>query len=435
MQKNDKIFYTALLGGFFFICLFWAWIIPFNHAPDEGMRFTICQYIFQYGSLPRGDAVEIRNSIWGFSYGFTPILSYMISAVFMKIANFFVGEMGIAISARLVSVLFSTGTAYFTIKIARRIFIEPYAKILTIAVILLPEFIFISSYINNDALGIFTVVWTIFNMLEAKDKKWSFKSCCWLGISIGVCLLSYYNCYGVIVIAVVYSVIMVFQDNTISNKGKFIVTRIVWVAIFAIVIAGWWFIRNAMLYDGDILGLRASRACGEQYAMDGYKPSQRQTPYNMGESIGHMLIDREWLYYSSRSYIASFDYQTIWMPDMMYIWMGGVYLIGLFGNIIKSKQELFKSSGKRSFYLCMVLMCLITIGLSVYYSFFVDLQAQGRYCLPMCLSLGILVISGWQKIVSHFSKGVQVFLWSMLVIMFEYYALYSSIELILATYW
>lgn len=435
MQKNDKIFYAALWGGVFFLCLFWACIIPFDHSPDESMRFTICQYIYQHGSLPQGDAIEIRNPIWGFSYGFTPVLSYIIGAVFMKIANLFVGEAGIVLAARLVSVLFSAGTAYFTIRIAQRIWPEPYAKILVIAVIFLPEFIFISSYVNNDALGVFTVAWTIFNMLDAKDKKWDFKSCCRLGISIGVCLLSYYNCYGVILIAVFYSVLMVFQDQTINSKCKFISIRILWVVFFVILVAGWWFIRNFILYNGDFLGFHASRACSELYALDGYKPSQRDTPHNMGQSLKQMFFDRQWLYYSSRSYIAGFDYLKLWLPNHMYIWMGGVYGIGLIGNFIKSKQEIFKSSGKRIFTLCMVIMCLVTAGLSIYYSFFIDFQAQGRYCLPMCIPLGILVIWGWQKILSHVPGFLQSFSWAVLLILFEYYALYSSVELILETYW
>ncbi len=435
MQKNDKIVYASMLGGFFFICLFWAWVIPFNNAPDEGMRFTICQYIYQYGALPRGDAAEIRNSIWGISYGFTPILSYMVCAVFMKLGVFVAGEAGIVVSVRLVSILFSMGTAFFTIKTARRIFAEPYAKVLTAAVLFLPEFIFISSYVNNDAFGLFTVAWTIYNMLDAKDKRWRLKNCCLLGISIGLCLLSYYNCYGVILVALLYSVAAVFEDHTIDSKWRFILTRILWVAVFAALVAGWWFVRNAILYDGDFLGLRASQICGEQYALDGYKPSQRATPYNLGQSLKHMLIDRKWLYSSARSYIASFDYQTLWLPAFMYLWIGGIYLIGLVGNFVRPKQELLLISGKRIFYFCMVLMCLITVGLSLYYSFFIDMQAQGRYCLPMCLPLGILVIGGWQKLLSRFPGMVQRLMLAVLVITFEYYALYCSVTLILETYW
>ncbi|MCM1182607.1 MAG: glycosyltransferase family 39 protein [Roseburia sp.] len=435
MQRNDRIVYTALLGGFFLSALLWAYMIPFNDAPDEGMRYTICQYIYRHGTLPRGDAAEIRNSIWGLSYGFTPILSYMVGAVFMKAGNLIAGEAGLAIAARLVSVLFSVGTAYYTMRIARRIWPEPYAKILTVIVIFLPQFIFISSYVNNDAMGIFTVAWTIFNMLDARDKKWSCKSCCVLGVSIGVCLLSYYNCYGVILIALLYSVVMVFQDCTIDNKGRFILIRVVWVAAAAFVVAGWWFIRNAILYDGDFSGLRASQACGEQYAQDGYKPSQRDTPHNMGQSLKQMLVDRQWLYYSFRSYIAGFGYQTLWLPDGMYAWMGGLCGIGLAGNFVKAKQDIFKGGGKRCFYLCMVLMCLITIGLSMYYSFFVDMQAQGRYCLPMCIPLGILVVGGWQKLSSRFPRPLQSLAMAALLITFEYCALYSSVEVILAAYW
>ena len=50
------------------------------------------------------------------------------------------------------------------------------------------------------------------------------------------------------------------------------------------VLAGWWFVRSALLHDGDFLGMRTSAALAEQLAQPAYKPSQHVTPMSSGYS-------------------------------------------------------------------------------------------------------------------------------------------------------
>ena len=37
-------------------------------------------------------------------------------------------------------------------------------------------------------------------------------------------------------------------------------------------VAGWWFIRSGILYDGDFLGMKTSSIYAEKYAIDELKP-------------------------------------------------------------------------------------------------------------------------------------------------------------------
>lgn len=79
-------------------------------GPDEVMKYDICQFIAQNGSLPDGRDPAIRNALWGTSYGFNPIFSYIISAVFLKIATLFTTDIELCyLAVRLVSVLCITG--------------------------------------------------------------------------------------------------------------------------------------------------------------------------------------------------------------------------------------------------------------------------------------------------------------------------------------
>ena len=409
--KKEKCFWACVLCGCFFLYLMWAVIIPYDHAPDEYMRYDIPEYIFKYGRLPHGGAEEIRNPIWGFSYGFTPITSYIIGAFFMWITSIFnASDFALLIAARLVSVLFSVGTVFLCIKISNRIFKSVFKYAFVISVAILPQFVFISSYVNNDAFGLFTVAWIIYAMIYANDNKWNLKSCIFLGVGIGLCLISYYNCYGIIIAAFIFAILSVIYDESIEHKFKFAMTRIIWILITVLLVSGWWFIRNAILYDGDFLGLSTSRKYGEKYAWDMYKPSNRVTPYNSGLSMKEMLIDKKWIELTAKSFIGYFDYMSLPVKDWCYNIMYVVAAACIVGNLIPGRLCGIAKDKTFSFVkLAMVIMCIITIGLSVGYSYFSDFEPQGRYLLPMLISFNLLIINGWERIFNrcnHKIKGL-----------------------------
>ena len=114
---------TAFIIYIYILCFSWIIQIDFDGAPDEKMKYDICTYIYENNKLPHGGYESIRDYRWGISYAFTPILSYMISAVFMRITSFFTqNSTFIFIASRLVSVLCITGYAIITTKIASKLF-------------------------------------------------------------------------------------------------------------------------------------------------------------------------------------------------------------------------------------------------------------------------------------------------------------------------
>lgn len=421
---RNRIFWICFVAGCFLVYCAWAVIIPYNHAPDEAMRYAIPRFIYQYGELPHGGDPRIRNEIWGISYGFTPITSYIISAFFMKIVSLFtVSETALLIAARFVSVLFSTGTVCFCIGIGQKLFHGIYAKLFVVSVCLLPQFVFISAYVNNDSMGLFTVAWIIYAILVAEENKWNLKSCIFLGVGIGLCLLSYYNCYGIILVALIYALVSVLRDKTIEHKPQFILARIIWVALPALLVAGWWFIRNYVIYDGDLLGMNTSHMYGELYAQEPYKPSNRATPYRSGVSLPGMLVHMGWIHSTCQSFIGQFDYMSVLLQPYCYTMMYLVGGIGFLGNFLLLKRDtLYRIDSKNLFKICMFMMCAITIGISVYYSYFNDFQAQGRYCLPMLLSLNVLIITGWyklsEKVAPNGKNAVAVVLTAVCILVF-----------------
>ena len=78
--------FIFVMGALLF---FLAWILPLNGGPDEEMRYLIPQYIYRHGTLPHGGDPEIRNKLWGISYGFHPILPYIFGGYLMKLVSVF----------------------------------------------------------------------------------------------------------------------------------------------------------------------------------------------------------------------------------------------------------------------------------------------------------------------------------------------------------
>ena len=126
LEKCKK--HKSVIIAIFLVCLFcyyfiWTTSQPYNSCPDEAMKWDICKYIFENNKLPRGEEETIRNQIWGISYAFQPILTYMIGAGFMKVASIFtMDEFSLVVAARLVSTVSMTLAVYFVIKIADKLF-------------------------------------------------------------------------------------------------------------------------------------------------------------------------------------------------------------------------------------------------------------------------------------------------------------------------
>ena len=404
----------------------WSNIIPYNHAPDEYMRYMIPQYIFEYGKLPAGNDPLIMDSNWGTSYGFTPITSYIISAFFMKITNLFCNDQSaLLIAARFTSVIFSVGTVYLCCKIGEKCFKGIFSRIFVISIAFLPEFIFISSYVNTDAFGIFTVSAVIYTFLVCNEKNWCVSSCIWLGISMGLCLISYSNCYGILIVAFLFALYSTITNKEIEHKLKFIISRILLVFGVVMIVSAWWFIRNAILYNGDFLGMEASKACSETNAVDYLKPSNRRTPYVQGWSLWTMLYDMGWIESSMRSFIAGFDYMSLFLGKIWYIGTYIVCLFGIIGNVLYGNKEKIKKLG-----LFMLTMCAITVALSVYYSYFNDFQAQGRYCLPMIVSLHYILCIGWEKLARMSKRVYKKIIPGMVILMYSMLCLVSVYTII-----
>ena len=366
-KKND-LFTEAL----FYLLVFasitcFAAVQAFGDPPDEINRFKVVSYICRHGRLPHGADPEIILDGYGASYAFQPILTYIMQGFLLRFINLFTEDSYVLLlAARLVNAVFGVLMAYFVRQTAKEIWKSRYLQwLFTIMVVFLPQNIFIHSYVNTDSMAMLSVSVICYALLRAQRTDYEKKDCILLATGIILCALSYYNAYGIILAAV-----LIFLSHYI-HAGKIEWAPMLRKGLFisAIVLAGigWWFIRNGILYDGDILALNARSECAMQTAIPELHPLTRVTFQNSGRSLSDMLFGAHYILLVSNSFIAMFGPLLIPTHRLIYVfyrffWLlassaallipGSLWFSGTDSPWNSRKESLSKSEKSRKAFSC-----------------------------------------------------------------------------------
>lgn len=401
------------LGFFAFILLVWiawAWILPFNEGPDEYMRSRIVDYIVEYGKLPTGYQQEIMDYSWGFTYGFRPILPQMAEAVFVLVArNFTRDAFSLIFAGRLVSVVCGLVFAGYVRVISGKLFDRASVQwLFTLLTVCLPQACFLFTYLNCDSMALMATAMILWYVIRGMEDHFSVKTCVWIAISCAICVLSYYNAYGfLITAALIYlgSYLQWSRTEADSKRKKEIWKRF-WKRGFLIlgivlVLAGWWFVRNYFLYDGDILGLKTQEQYAEHYAMDILKPSNRQNYRNQGYSMVYMLFHSNWAISVLKSFIGVLGPLWYALRWWMYVGYALLFIAGMLGMLAECGMRLCRREKEQKidmsrlfWHVGLLVAILVPNMLNFWYSYATDYQPQGRYSMPMLIPFMYYIARG-----------------------------------------
>jgi hypothetical protein len=429
----ERVLAAAFIVACFVLYASWAWLIPFNAAPDESMRYVLVRYISEQHSIPIGTDPAIRDPIWGTSYAFEPILAPLVAAFLRSVAGLFTTDpRTLLLAARSASVIFGTGTVAMCVLISRRLFGGVWRWFFVVFIALLPQFAFLNSYLNSDSVGLFASALIIYAWLRGLRDGWGKANAILLGVGISVCLLSYFTAYGFVLLSVVVYVadrIRGWRHTLIDERRRYRRETLVQVATIGAVVlalAGWWFVRNASLYDGDFLGLRTSTQQSTLYALDHVKPGA-PSAVGRGWTLWQMLFRHGWILVTAKSSIGVFGYMNVHMPAPTYFVYGAIVVLGVLLGLVPAITRLivnrrthlsgpdvsdrvdgsltlpgFTPWGRRLLETVLLLAIPIPVALSMYNSYTQDYQPQGRYTLPMLLAVAYFVAKGFQRfLTSH----------------------------------
>ena len=66
---------------------------------------------------------------------------------------------------------------------------------------------------------------------------------------------------------------------------------------------------------------------------------------------------------------------------------------------------------KGIFHLLLIILILIPVGLFMYYVYYSDNQAQGRYIMPALYPAMYFVTAGWKRLLERFVKKEKIRMW------------------------
>ena len=391
---------------------------PFGSPPDEFNRYLIPQYIAENGALPNGYDEAIRIPGYGFSYGFQPILPYIFQGLAMRLTGLFTDSAdALVYTARSVNFLFGLLMAFYVLLLSRKWFqSECWQWLFAFLVTFLPQSVFIHTYVNTDSCCMLSTALMLYGLTCGVQDGFQIRSSFTMAAGIILCALSYYNAYGFILSCIL--VFTAYFAAPVSQKAPFDLKQFLKKGslIAGCVLAGtaWWFIRSAVLYDGDFLGLKARERCATLYAEAALHPELRITWQNQGHSAAEMLFHSDFLQLSQLSFIGIFGSMNIPTSIWVYrfyrlLFFSGVFLCvilvpGLFlpKKWIGDQRRIFVLEENRKwleyfFHGNMIFCILMPFFLSVRYSYTTDFQPQGRYLLPALIPLAFYCVRGLEK--------------------------------------
>ncbi|HBA48821.1 MAG TPA: hypothetical protein DCZ91_13710 [Lachnospiraceae bacterium] len=426
-KRNDFFIILCYFGLYIVLGLSLLIKQPFGNPPDEFNRYLIPQYIAENGTLPDGYEESIRIPGYGFSYAFQPILPYMLQGYAMRLVNLFTdSESALLYTARGVNFLLGLLTAYVVLLLSRQWFRDRrFGWLFAFLAAFLPQSIFMHTYVNTDSCCMLSIALMLYGLTLGLKDAFSGAACVIMAAGIILCALSYYNAYGYIL-----SCILLFtafylsfsrQSGSVITRGRFFLSFSPRKAHFdyrnflkkgafisAIVLCGiaWWFIRSAVLYDGDFLGLQARSNCASLYAIPEFHPETRVTWQSQGYSLWDMLKDSDFITLSVLSFIGMYGPMTMVTSVWVYRFYKALFGLGVLFCVLlprpAGRHHTKKQAGRRWFrifyHINMTACILIPVLLSLIYSYTTDYQPQGRYLLPALLPLCFYTVHGLEKL-------------------------------------
>ena len=381
-------FQRLLVFIVFLVCLFGACTINPAFCPDEAGRQLLTNYIFHNNKLPTGDEPETIIPGWGFSYALRPYLPSIIASFLMRLWSLiYTSDYSLLVVSRMCSVFSITGCCYLCIKSGNLLFKHKESSSLFATVLcFVPQVSYLGMYQNNDSFALFSTCLMFYTMIRGSRLHWDIRSSLLVAFSFSACVLSYYSAYMWLPMSAIFFVVTCFKDQAIDNKYYFIAKRAFLIGEVVFLLTGWFFIRNAILHDGDFLGISTEREMRDIALSQGSSLYDFVNSREQGISFSQFFStkDYEWLRMTTRSAIGVFGYMDIYLSTAQYTRYYFCILLALtifvILRVVKHKDI---ESILTTLYL--VFSSVLTIGLSLYQSYCRDYQPQGRYIITVIL--------------------------------------------------
>jgi len=375
--------YAPLLvvGVHFVLAIAYNLTTPFGNngyanTPDESAHFQYVAYVAHHWRLPIFEGYE------GVGYeAHQPPLYYFLAGL----AYHLVGGEGKGV--RLFSTLCSAGVVWLAWLTARRLFPDNvWIGLSAMALVaFLPMHLAIGSAVGNDSLTNLLFAWVLY-AFAVPPKTSAPVDGVRFGVLLGLALLT--KATALILIP------LVAMGLALRYKGalKQMAGAIGLTGLTASALAGWWFVRNALLYDAPLLQKTfLSVFAGTAKAQDFF--AQGVSGWEYARLVADWTFRSFWFAYgtpqTARIGLPNF------LPDSVYWGLMAWCVLAGVGLIRHGRQQKIKGASWESqwFILGAVLIGLVLVSFVLFVRVF--FQAQGRYFYPALVPIALFLVRGW----------------------------------------
>lgn len=285
----------------------------------------------------------------------------------------------------------------------------------------MPQFAFISAACSNDSLVIAastaTVYWLAHLVSKATDTPIARLEWLWLGLLIGIAALSKLQGLGLLPLVGVATVIIAVQ----RRDWRIPYHAALPIAVPALLVAGWWYGRNYILY-GDLFGVT------NLLANNGLRADRLTWSSSWGEFRGFRY-----------SFWGLFGWFNLLLPVWVYALLDGITLTALIGALLAgvggkrpTDQEMVARSA-RSVRLLLWSWLFIVVVLLLYWLNQAT-SSQGRLFFPALSAFAVLLVFGLQVWLRYLPSRVQAAVWLLPPLLLLGCSLYTLTVLFPASY-
>lgn len=368
----------TLCGG---ICLVWLYTTPFHGAPDEAAHFHVLRFIREHGRLP----VFQPGEMWVYhtqegaveSYATYPPLTYLAaSVVHLPFTTEPFWE------PRAISFVSYLGTVLVVYLTARAVApaAPAIAVLASLVVGLLPQFTFTGSYFNNDGLLTLETSLLIYVMTRLARAP-SVPVVIMVGTLIGSLLLSKYTGYPIALVSLLTALVLVWRWRRPLVGVPLLVGPIV-------TLAGWWFMRNWVLYRELIPGEIVASAKAAEGGNSLFVAAKHQI------TLGTLLLDTDFWPLTLKSFVATFGFLTVFLDPWMYAVCVLGAMLSLAGVVIRLATAPV-SRGSLTMAVVGSSMVAVTVLSAMAISVYGEWSPQGRYLFPALAPIALFLSAGW----------------------------------------
>lgn len=373
-----------LLLAVFLNEMLWIATVPYNFAPDEVAHFDIVERFVEKGKYPvfledPPEGILRREGQTTASYSALQPLPYVLSSLPVFWVRNVVEKKYWYLFARLVSSVAITVFVGLVYKLFELVFGRREVALIGAGMAgFIPQVTFIGAYVTSDSttLAISTAVLLAAVSIWFK-KMLKTSDAIRLGLLFGIGVLTRFNAYPLLLVCGIWMLWTFYRKSGIKAVSIF--------GVCVLLISGWWFVRNIVLYGDPLVVDRFYGILREVRAYEFH---------NFG--IWQMFTTTPWVPVTFKSAYASFDWNFLFLPDWFYWVVLGLVVTSILGLVIGWGRQ-----NNRKLKVVLI-VCLAAAGFTFYqtviqsskYSF----QPQGRHMYPALAAFLILGMVGLVKV-------------------------------------